>query len=112
MAVTVETLKAKIERIRQELDEVSAGLEELAGAPAVPRPTPAPPEEVKKILAKHGFVDSRTLQPLIDAAFIKMGIDITQPALTPEEVQEMMLREGVRPEDNILSRGIIEAREE
>ena len=37
---------------------------------------------------------------------------VTQPAMTPQEVQELMLREGVRPEDNILSRGIIEAREE
>ena len=63
-------------------------------------------------LAGVRFSDPKALLPLLDKAFAEMGIDVTQPAPTPEEVQQLMLREGVRPEDNILSRGIIEAREE
>jgi hypothetical protein len=39
-----------------------------------------------------------------------MGIDV-QP-IGAEELQDMMLKEGIRPEDNIASRGIIEMREE
>jgi hypothetical protein len=103
-------LKQKIAHLQQELEEVSAALDELAVAPtgleaqpAAPRPDP---------LAGIWFSDPKALLPLLDKAFVEMGIDVTQPAPTPEEVQPLMLREGVKPEDNILSRGIIEAREE
>ena len=110
MAVTVEALREKIAHIQQELAEVSAALDEIATPPApggdvVPR-------SGAEVLASLGFRSSRELQPLIDKAFAEMGIDITGPAPTPEEVQQLMLREGVKPEDNIGSRAIIEMREE
>ena len=112
MVTTIEVLKEKLARAQQELAEVSAALDGLA-ASLPTTVSAAPAMETRTIrLDPTKFTDSRTLQPLIDEAFTKMGIDITQPALTPEEVQELALREGVRPEDNILSRGIIEAREE
>jgi hypothetical protein len=41
-----------------------------------------------------------------------MGIDVSGEPPTAAAAQELMLREGVRPEQNILSRGIIEARDE
>ena len=62
-------------------------------------------------LAGLTFTDTRALLPLVDQAFAQMGIDVTQPSPTPEEVQQLMLREAVKPEDNIGSRAIIEARE-
>jgi prefoldin subunit 5 len=112
MATTIEELKEKLARVQQELAEVSAALDELATPPAETESV-APTVENRKVkLGGPKFTDPRTLLPLIDEAYRKMGIDITEPAMTPEEVQELMLREGVRPEDNLISRGIIEAREE
>jgi hypothetical protein len=105
MAVTIEELKRKVARLQRELAEVSAGLDELAAAGSAAG-RPADP------LAGRRFSDPKALLPVLDRAFAEMGIDVTGPALTPKEVQDLMLREGVRPEDNILSRGIIAAREE
>jgi hypothetical protein len=116
MAATIEMLKKKIAHLQEELAEVSAALDELASSP--PPASPAtPPGTVSAAgrpdpLAGVRFSDPKALLPLLDKAFAEMGIDVTQPAPTPEEVQQLMLREGVRPEDNILSRAIIEAREE
>src|SRR6266542_4287410 len=86
MAVTIETLKQKIAHLQQELAEVSAALDELVsgpnGADAAPPATPADP------LAGVRFSDPKALLPLLDKAFAEMGIDVTQPAPTPEEVQQ------------------------
>ena len=119
MPATVEMLKQKIARLQRELGEVSAALDDLA-EPTGPNNTPTgkPPEGTSARLTRDDpfagirFTDPQELLPAIDRAFAEMGIDVTQPAPTPEEVQEFMRREGIRPEDNILSRGIIEAREE
>jgi hypothetical protein len=112
MATTIEMLKEKLARVQQELAEVSLALDELAASPT-PGQTTAQPKALSEVLREGvDFIDPRTLLPLIDEAFTKMGIDITQPAMTPEEVQQLLLQEGVRPEDNLISRGIIEAREE
>jgi hypothetical protein len=110
MTPTIEMLKRKIAHVQQELAEMSAALDELAEAPATPGSEMAAP--APDPLAGVHFSDPKALLPLLDEAFAQMGIDVTQPALTAEEVQQLMLREGVRPEDNILSRAIIEAREE
>jgi hypothetical protein len=110
MAATIEMLKQKIAHLQEGLAEVSAALDELGGAATNTHSAPEP--AAQNLLAGVRFSDPKALLPLLDKAFAEMGIDVTQPALTPEEVQEMMLREGVRPEDNILSRAIIEAREE
>jgi hypothetical protein len=111
MAVTIDELKERVARLEWELSQVSAALDELAretGEAEAPEPQPARRDP----LAGIRFTDTRALQPVIDKAFAEMGIDITQPAVDPVEVQELMLREGVRPEDNLGSRAIIEAREE
>jgi hypothetical protein len=110
LAVTIEMLKMKIAHLQQELEELSAALDELAGTDA--EPGSEPERSPRDPLAGIRFTDTKALLPLLDKAYAEMGIDVTQPALTPEEVQQLMLREGVRPEDNILSRAIIVAREE
>jgi hypothetical protein len=110
MAATIEMLKQKIAHLQEGLAEVSAALDELGEVPTHSRS--APEKVAQNPLAGIRFSDPKALLPLLDKAFAEMGIDVTQPALTPEEVQEMMLRDGVRPEDNIGSRAIIEAREE
>jgi trans-2-enoyl-CoA reductase len=102
MAITVDMLKSRIAHIRQELEDVSTDLDSLAEAPA-PR-TAMPP--------RTGEADRSALLAALDAAYAEMGVDLSEPAITAEELQALMLEEGVRPEDNILSSGIIAAREE
>src|SRR6266545_3817965 len=56
------------------------------------------------------FVDKQKLQPLVAKAFAKMGIQ-GEP-IGAEKVQELIAACGVKPEDNVFSRGIIQMREE
>ena len=56
------------------------------------------------------IVDKDYLRQAIDKLNADMGI-VPDPTVTAEMTQEMSLAQGVRPEDNILSRGIIFERE-
>jgi len=102
MTATIETLKEKIAHIRQELDEVSAALDEMAAAQPAAKPNP---------LAGIKFADKEPLRKAFDELFARMGISHVKP-IGAEKLQEMMLKAGIKPEDNIFSRGIIEMREE
>ncbi len=107
--------------ILRRLDEVAGKLEELRAAleqlpdPAVGHfpdsPVVQSSEERKTSwLQAVRFVDKQALQPLLDQTFAEMGI--RGAPIGAEKVQEMIAACGVRLEDNILSRGIIEMREE
>ncbi len=56
------------------------------------------------------FMDKHTLRPLVVKIFNAMGI--RGEPIGAEKVQEMIAACGVRPEDNLFSRGVIEMREE
>ena len=104
MATTIEKLLIKTERIERELAEVRQALEELG-------PTkPLTPEERAAARLEHVKLKNEKLAPLIDEAFKKMGI--TGEPIGAEKLQEMLAAEGVKPEENSFSRGIIEMREE
>ncbi len=47
-----------------------------------------------------------------DKAMAAMGIDVSEPPIGAEALQQMLIAEGINPEDNEFSRGIIEMREE
>jgi hypothetical protein len=55
------------------------------------------------------FIDPEMIRRVAAETDAKMGI-VPGPTLTAEEIREMMIAEGVRPEDCIGSRGIIEER--
>ena len=61
------------------------------------------------------FIDKRRIQQVVAQQNEQMGF-VSDPTATPEQAQEAVersLREnGLRPEDNIFSCGIIAAREE
>jgi hypothetical protein len=109
MATTVEELKQRMEQLEREVTSLRSAVDmldtESPGGSAGALPDEWKPRRVR-------LSDRNEVLRHLDAAFATMGIDISRPALTGEEVQELMLREGVRPEDCLLSRGIIEAREE
>ena len=104
MTTTIEKLLIKTERIEQDLAEVRQALEEL-------RPTKSlTPEERAAARLEHVRSKNEKLTPLIDKAFKNMGI--TGEPIDAEKLQEMVAACGVKAEDNIFSRGIIEMREE
>jgi len=57
------------------------------------------------------FVDKKLIQEIVAEQNELMGF-VPDPTATAEKAREMMLALGVRPEDNLGSRGIIAARDE
>lgn len=104
MTTTIEKLLIKTERIERELAEVRQELEKL-------RPTkPLTPEERAAARLEHVKLKNEKLAPLIDEAFKKM--EINGEPIGAEKLQKMVAAEGVKPEENSFSRGIIKIREE
>lgn len=60
----------------------------------------------------HGIGDEERAELLraLDLALESVGVDARQTTMSPREVQEYLLREGMNPEDNLGSRAIIEDR--
>lgn len=59
----------------------------------------------------RGTADKRELLRILEEQDVRLGLR-HDPSITAVEVQAMMLADGVRPEENLFSRGIIAAREE
>jgi hypothetical protein len=104
MAVTIDQLRVKVERIEQELAEVRRELEELSPAELLKS------EEWWAARVARVQAENERLRPLINRVFEEMGI-VGEP-IGAEKVQEMIAACGVEPEENLFSRGIIEMREE
>ena len=102
MPVTLEILKAKITQVEKEIVEVRQDLEQLLAV--------AGPRTEEHSLAGLRPVDKTGWQPWFDEWFQQM--DITAQSVGAEKLQALMLEEGIRPEDNLLSQGIIAMREE
>jgi hypothetical protein len=56
-----------------------------------------------------GFIDKASLRAALAELNEQMGI-VHDPAATEERARMMMLEDGVRPEDNILTRELIRMR--
>ena len=102
MVVTLDALKEKVAWIEQQLAEVHRSLEQLAAAPQLQTKEYAP--------AGIQWADRAGWKEWFDEWFQQVGI--TAKPMGAERLQMLMLQEGVRPEDNLLSRGIIAMREE
>jgi hypothetical protein len=102
MAETLESLQVKIAHIEQELAEVRQSLEQLL-------PASQPPVKEHR-LAGIEWVDRRGWKVWFDEWFQQTGVTV-QP-IGAEKLQALMRQEGIRPADNLLSRGIIDMREE
>ncbi|MBC7527821.1 MAG: hypothetical protein H7308_09745 [Chthonomonadaceae bacterium] len=57
------------------------------------------------------FADKRVLRRIIEEQSTKMGLEY-DPTITPADSRRMILEDGVKPEDNLFSCGIVQAREE
>lgn len=106
MAATLEDVRRRLIDIQAQLAEVTEAVAELE----------AQPRDVDRLPARGWpatipLVDKAPLREAFESLMRQMGIEDMSP-VPAEEVQEQMLKHGVRPEDRLLSRGIIEMREE
>ncbi len=60
---------------------------------------------------KSLVADKEALRRILEEQDRKTGF-VPDPAMTPQKVREMMLADGIRPEDNEFSHEIIRMREE
>ncbi|HJT78508.1 MAG TPA: hypothetical protein VJ739_14990 [Gemmataceae bacterium] len=102
MATTLEDLEKRLAAVEQELARVRQLLEP-------PSADETPAERGARMIR-----EAKRSQAAVSAAWEKameqMGIQ-GEP-IPAEELQQRMLDHGIKPEDNLLSRGIIEMREE
>jgi hypothetical protein len=104
MDATLVRLKTKIDRIKREMVEIEQLCEELAE-----QREPSTSGLLQARL-EQGRQEKEALRQIADQTLAEMGIH-RQP-IPAEELQRMMLECGIKPEENLFSRGIIEMREE
>ena len=68
-------------------------------------------ETTKKRDIRSLFIDPEMIRKVVAETNAKMGF-VPDPTATAEKARQMIEACGVRPEENLFSRGIIAAREE
>ncbi|MDQ3815956.1 MAG: hypothetical protein M3347_18760 [Armatimonadota bacterium] len=114
-------IKEKLRHIEQEITAVREAIEQLEAVPPNgQQPVENKPSAPGRATAEHQearwpdsirFVDKEPLRKAVDELFERMGIADVEP-IGAEKLQEQMRQHGIKPEDCIGSRGIIEMREE
>jgi hypothetical protein len=66
-------------------------------------------QTVKKRDYRSFFIDPKMIRRVVAETNAKMGF-VPGPTMTPQELRELMIAQGVRPEDKLFSGGIIEER--
>lgn len=112
---TLAEIKDKLQRMETELHDVLSAVQELEAVTPQSQHAnghtalaPAAPEHP---LAALRAVDKEPLREIFREMMKDMGIENLEP-IGAEALQEQMRQQGIKAEDNILSRGIIEMREE
>jgi hypothetical protein len=97
MAITLEELEQRLTAVEEEL--------------ALRRSTTAEtPAQRGARLLRRAKLEQASMSGAMDKALADLGI--TGEPIGAEALREMMIADGVNPEDNQFSRGIIEMREE
>lgn len=105
MIPDITKLIIKVEQLEWDLAEVKKELVKLQASEM----KSLTPEERKAVRLARVQAQRERLRPSIEKVLGKPDSDAE--TLTAEELQQLLLEEGVKPEDNIGSRAIIEERE-
>ncbi len=105
MIPPITKLLIKIEQLEWDLTEIKKELEKLQ----VPVMKSLTPEERQAARSARVRAQRKRLRPSIEKALGKPDPDVE--ILTAEELQQLLLEEGINPEDNLGSCAIIEERE-
>ncbi len=102
MAVTVELLEQRLKALEEEVSRLRQAVERRSAEETA--------AERGARLWHQPKADQAALSTGIAKAFAEMGI--TGEPVSPEKLQQMMLEEGIKPEENLFSREIKAMREE
>ena len=105
MIPPITKLLIKIEQLEWDLAEVKKELEVLQ----VPLMKSLTPEERQAAYSARTRAQNERLRPSIEKVLGKPDPNVEIP--TAEELQKLLLEDGINPEDNLGSRAIIEERE-
>ena len=105
MIPPITKLLIKIDQLEWDLAEIKKELEKLQ-APVMKALTS---EERKAVRSARVRAQRERLRPALENTLGKPAPDIEVP--TAEELQQLLLKEGIKPEDNLGSRAIIKERE-
>jgi hypothetical protein len=106
MAITIDELWSKLEKLEVELREARDVLKGLA------QPKPVTWEEWEASRRERVRRETEEMRPVVDAMFKRWGIQKDIKPIPAEQLHLQMLSSGIKPEDKMLSRAIIEMREE
>ena len=102
MGTTAEQLERRVVKLEQEVARLAQRLQHS--------PVPAVSTNEPSLLVRAAR-EKPALQALAAKVFAEMGIATTAP-VSPEELRRRMQAEGIRPEENLFSRGVQEMRKE
>ena len=105
MIPTITKLLIKIDQLEWDLAQIKKELEKLQH-PSMKSLTSEEYLEARKARIK---AQNERLRPTIERVFGKPNPDAKR--FTIEEIQQILLDEGIKPEDNLFSSAIIEERE-
>lgn len=111
MSLSITQVEANLMRLEVEVAEALRQVREIKLTQEEPTPELTPEERRAARLAQVRAENER-LRPYIEKVFEEMGIGADEEPLSAEEIQELIAAEGVKPEDNLFSRMLIEMREE
>jgi hypothetical protein len=103
MSETLESVERRLAAVERELADVKERLLLLT-------PGEEAPAGRNVRMLREARLDQAALAVTAQEVFAALGI--SREPVEAEAAQQRMLAEGVRPEDNIFSRGILEMREE
>jgi hypothetical protein len=101
MATTLEALEQRVAALERA----------VARLQPPPPPSDETPQQRLQRSLRENTVDQAAMNAAWDRLFEKLGITDLKP-IGAEQLQAMQLAEGLDPNDNAASRGIIEMREE
>ncbi|MCZ6677277.1 MAG: hypothetical protein O7E52_08510 [Candidatus Poribacteria bacterium] len=102
MEAMLKEILAKLEYLEKEVAEIKIGMQSLLEKQAAP-------EEISML--EQARRDKPLIQKKFDELFKKWGIDDIKP-IGAKKLRELMIADGVNPEDNEFSSRIIAMREE
>ena len=105
MIPDITKLIIKVEQLEWDLAEVKKELVKLQASEM----KSLTPEERKAVRLARVQAQRERLRPSIEKVLGKPDSDVEIP--TAEELQQLLLEEGIKPENNLGSRAIIEERE-
>ena len=103
---TLQEIRERLVEIQAELADVAAAIDGLEAAPTVVAGIQQRgwPPTIR-------FADKEPLRQAFTEMMRRLGIEDVQP-IGAEALQERIRKSGVKPEERLFSRGIIEMREE